>query len=58
MGRANNIFIFDHVVAGDILNVPLVEDVGEDCIIWKEEHDGEYSVRTRYRLWRNHQANQ
>lgn len=44
--------LFDHVVAEDILQVPLVEEVVEDKWTWKEEQNGCYSVRTGYRLWR------
>jgi hypothetical protein len=35
--------------AHDILNVPLFELVREDKLIWREENDGVYSVRTGYR---------
>lgn len=48
--------LFDHTVAEDILNAPLVEEVGEVCMIWKKEHDGEYSIHTGYILWRHNQA--
>ncbi|XP_058749522.1 uncharacterized protein LOC131622501 [Vicia villosa] len=33
--------------------VPLLEDVMENKIIWKEERDGEYCVRSGYRIWCN-----
>ncbi|XP_058770133.1 uncharacterized protein LOC131643821 [Vicia villosa] len=44
--------IFDAVDTDLILQVPLLEDVTEDTLIWKEEQDGKYSVRSGYRLWR------
>ncbi|XP_058781413.1 uncharacterized protein LOC131655590 [Vicia villosa] len=37
--------------------VPLVEEVVEDSLIWKDEQNGIYSVRPGYRLWRKSQAN-
>ncbi|XP_058764425.1 uncharacterized protein LOC131637875 [Vicia villosa] len=40
-------------VAKEILNVPLVKDVVVGGLVCNEEKDGEYSVRTGYRLWRN-----
>ncbi|XP_058732901.1 uncharacterized protein LOC131604482 [Vicia villosa] len=43
-------------VAEVILQVPLVEDVIEDKLIWKEEKNGIYSVRSGYRLWREDQC--
>ncbi|XP_058784506.1 uncharacterized protein LOC131659316 [Vicia villosa] len=45
--------IFDVVDTELILQVPLLEDVTTDTLIWKEEQDGKYSVRSGYRLWRN-----
>ncbi|XP_058775495.1 uncharacterized protein LOC131649754 [Vicia villosa] len=44
--------LFDCGVVKDILQTPLVEDVVEDKLIWKEEKDGCYSVRSGYILWR------
>ncbi|XP_058725977.1 uncharacterized mitochondrial protein AtMg00310-like [Vicia villosa] len=35
-----------------ILQVPLVDEVQEDKWIWGEEQNGEYNVRTGYRVWR------
>ncbi|CAK8560664.1 unnamed protein product [Lathyrus sativus] len=45
--------LFDHAVTSEIMKVPLLGEVTEDGIIWKEEKNGEYSVRSGYRLWRN-----
>lgn len=50
--------LFDHVVAEDILDAPLVGEVVEDNLIWKEEQDGKYNVKSGYRLWREVQENQ
>ncbi|XP_058783149.1 uncharacterized protein LOC131657807 [Vicia villosa] len=44
--------LFDVTVTKDILQVPLVEDVMEDRLVWKEEQHGMYSVRSGYRVWR------
>ncbi|XP_058784642.1 uncharacterized protein LOC131659471 [Vicia villosa] len=44
--------LFDVTVTKDILQVPLVEDVMVDRLVWKEEHHGSYSVRSGYRIWR------
>lgn len=49
--------LFDHVVAGDILDAPLVGEVVEDNLIWKEEQDGKYNVKSGSRLRREVQAN-
>ncbi|XP_058784493.1 uncharacterized protein LOC131659300 [Vicia villosa] len=40
MGVIRN--LFDCVGAEEIISVPLVEDVTEDRLVWKEEKDGEY----------------
>ncbi|XP_058784450.1 uncharacterized protein LOC131659256 [Vicia villosa] len=39
--------------AEEILFVPLVEDVTEDSLVWKEEKDGQYNVRSGYRVWKS-----
>ncbi|XP_058784793.1 uncharacterized protein LOC131659652 [Vicia villosa] len=43
----------NYVGAEDIIHVPLVEDVTEDRLVWKEETNGQYSVRSGYRVWKN-----
>ncbi|KAK2399000.1 hypothetical protein QL285_048880 [Trifolium repens] len=45
--KVNSLFSVD--VAKSITSVPLVELVREDKLIWSEEKDGIYSVRTGYR---------
>ncbi|XP_058758355.1 uncharacterized protein LOC131631582 [Vicia villosa] len=45
--------VFDHVACEDILQVPLLKEVVRDRLIWKEEQNGVYSVRSGYRLWRS-----
>jgi hypothetical protein len=45
--KINSLFPLD--VARDIIAVPLLEVVTEDRLIWKEEKDGLYSVRSGYR---------
>ncbi|XP_058765372.1 uncharacterized protein LOC131638843, partial [Vicia villosa] len=40
-----------------ILRTPLVEDVVVDRMIWQEEKNGDYSVKSGYRLWRRMQNN-
>jgi hypothetical protein len=47
--KINSLFPLD--VAHDILAVPLLEVVTEDRLIWKEEKDGMYSVRSGYRIY-------
>ncbi|XP_058755137.1 uncharacterized protein LOC131628302 [Vicia villosa] len=42
--------IFDNEGADVILRVPLVADVLEDRLVWQEEKNGEYSVKSGYRL--------
>ncbi|CAI8587149.1 unnamed protein product [Vicia faba] len=44
--------LFDDADTTKILHVPLLEEVKQDRMIWKE-HDGIYSVRTGYKVWRN-----
>ncbi|XP_058755068.1 uncharacterized protein LOC131628221 [Vicia villosa] len=39
--------------AEEILMVPLLEDVIEDRLVWKEEQDGQYSVRSGCRVWKS-----
>ncbi|XP_058733570.1 uncharacterized protein LOC131605201 [Vicia villosa] len=43
--------LFDDADTEKILQVALLEEVIKDIMIWKEEHDGIYSVRTSYKLW-------
>jgi hypothetical protein len=47
--KINSLFPLD--VAHDILAVPLLEVVTEDRLIWKEEKDGMYSVRSGYQIY-------
>ncbi|XP_058725834.1 uncharacterized protein LOC131597140 [Vicia villosa] len=47
MGKVKQ--IFDKEGAEAILRVPLVEDVVEDRLIWQEEKNVEYSVKSGYR---------
>ncbi|CAI8612414.1 unnamed protein product [Vicia faba] len=35
------------------ITVLMLEDVKDDSMIWKEEQDGVYSVKSRYRIWRD-----
>ncbi|XP_058784503.1 uncharacterized protein LOC131659311 [Vicia villosa] len=44
--------LFDFTVTKDILQVPLVEDVMVDRLVWKKEQHGSYSVRSGYHIWR------
>ncbi|XP_058741168.1 uncharacterized protein LOC131613523 [Vicia villosa] len=37
--------LFEQVVADQILNTPLIEEVVDDVLIWNEERSGAYSVR-------------
>jgi hypothetical protein len=45
--KINSLFPID--VAHEILVVPLLELVRDDKLIWSEENDGVYSVRSGYR---------
>ncbi|XP_058784794.1 uncharacterized protein LOC131659630 [Vicia villosa] len=54
VGKVTN--LFDHVGAESILKVPLVEEVKEDRLVWQEEQNGEYSVKSGYRIWREKQS--
>jgi hypothetical protein len=45
------ISLFPLEVAHDICAVPLLEVVTEDRLVWKEEKDGVYSVRSGYRIF-------
>lgn len=42
--------IFSVDIAAKILNTPLIAQVQDDCLIWKAEKNGCYSVRSAYRL--------
>ncbi|XP_058745921.1 uncharacterized protein LOC131618776 [Vicia villosa] len=48
--------IFDTEGASSILRVPLIDDVREDRLIWQEEQNGEYSVKSGYKLWKGVQS--
>lgn len=37
----------------DILQVPLLEDVEEDIMVWKDEQNGIYNVHLESRFWRS-----
>ncbi|XP_058770466.1 uncharacterized protein LOC131644088 [Vicia villosa] len=50
--------LLDHVVAGEILKVPLLEKVDTGGMVWKEERNGEYNDRSGYRLWMTVQIHQ
>jgi ribonuclease HI len=41
--------LFSPDVAKEVLAVPLIGEVLEDTIVWKEEQHGEYTVRSGYR---------
>ncbi|XP_058783388.1 uncharacterized protein LOC131658070 [Vicia villosa] len=49
VGKTNQIFDTEGVAV--ILRVPLIEDVREDMLIWQEEQNGEYSVKSGYKIW-------
>jgi hypothetical protein len=42
--------VFSPEIARQILNTPLLEQVGEDRLIWRVEKNGFYSVKSAYRL--------
>ncbi|CAK8544282.1 unnamed protein product [Lathyrus sativus] len=42
--------LFTRDVAKAILEVPLLEEVGEDGLVWKEEQSGIYSVKIGYKI--------
>jgi hypothetical protein len=42
--------LFSIDAANEILDVPLIDMVEEDGLVWKEESNGKYTVRTGYRL--------
>lgn len=45
--------ILNHQIVEHIVNTPLYPSVREDRLIWRKENDGEYSVRSAYRLCMN-----
>jgi ribonuclease HI len=45
--------IFNNQIVEHIVNTPLYPSVREDRLIWRKENDGEYSVRSAYRLCMN-----
>ncbi|CAJ2667453.1 unnamed protein product [Trifolium pratense] len=47
-GRISN--LFTHDAATDILSIPLLREVKEDKLVWQEEQNGEYTVKSGYRL--------
>lgn len=49
--------LFNHDVANEILKVPLLEEVSEDCMVWKKEQNENCSVKTTYKLVRSSQSN-
>lgn len=44
---------FNQQIVEHIVNTPLFPSVREDRLIWKKENNGEYSVRSVYRLCMN-----
>jgi hypothetical protein len=46
--RVSNLFTHDAAI--EILSVPLLREVTEDRLVWKEEQNGEYTVKSGYRL--------
>ncbi|GAU27412.1 hypothetical protein TSUD_356480 [Trifolium subterraneum] len=42
--------LFSHEAAEEILVVPLIREVQEDRIVWQEEQNGEYTVKSGYRI--------
>jgi len=45
--------VFNQQVVEHIVNTPLYPSVREDRLIWKKENNGDYSVRSAYRLCMN-----
>ncbi|KAI5432893.1 hypothetical protein KIW84_020271 [Lathyrus oleraceus] len=54
-GLAHLIGVF-HVLVLEILKVPLLEEVKEDCLVWKEGYNDNYSVKTGYKLLKKEQS--
>ncbi|XP_058774406.1 uncharacterized protein LOC131648689 [Vicia villosa] len=54
VGKINQIFGTEG--AAIILRVPLIDDVREDRLIWQGEQNGEYSVKSGYKLWKGIQS--
>lgn len=50
--------LFPHQTASKILQIPLLEDFAEDRRIWRYSRDGEYSVKSAYRLFMDQSGNQ
>lgn len=42
--------LFFNDVASKIMQVPLLKEVNEDCLVWKEEQNGVYNVKIGYKL--------
>jgi ribonuclease HI len=42
--------LFSHAVAEEIMAVPLIREVQEDKLVWQEEQNGEYTVKSGYRI--------
>lgn len=45
--------VFNQQVVEHIVNTPLYPSVCEDRLVWKKENNGDYSVRSAYRLCMN-----
>lgn len=50
--------MFTHDAIKEILDVLLLEDVGNYCLVWKEERNGDYSIKTYYKLLMQFQSEQ